>query len=88
MLLENLFGFLGYLEKFEKDCEKIFLNEVVVIGKGIIGGYLVVVVVMDFLFRMGSMGLVVGEKIMFVIEKVKVDKVLFIIFMVLGGVRM
>lgn len=88
MMLENFFGFFDYFEKFEKDCEKINLSEVIVMGEGDIEGIKVVVVVMDLYFCMGSMGFVVGEKIICVIEKVKEMYVLFFIFIVLGGVCM
>lgn len=47
-----------------------------------------VIVVMDFCFRMVSMGFVVGEKIFCVVEDVDKINKLFVIFIVLGGVCM
>ncbi len=80
--------FEGYLDKVEKDMEKTELNEAVVTGEGTIGGYPVVIGVMDSRFRMGSMGSVVGEKITRAIEKALVKKYPFILFSASGGARM
>ena len=48
--------FPDYKNKLRKDMEKTGLNEAVVTGEGTIGGYPVVIGVMDSRFRMGSMG--------------------------------
>lgn len=81
-------NFEGYIDKLEKDMEKTNLNEAVITGEGTIGGYPVVVGVMDPRFRMGSMGSVVGEKITRAIEKAIVKKYPFILFSASGGARM
>ncbi|OEG00076.1 acetyl-CoA carboxylase subunit beta [Vulcanibacillus modesticaldus] len=81
-------NFEGYINKLEKDMEKTNLNEAVVTGEGTIGGYPVVIGVMDSRFRMGSMGSVVGEKITRAIEKALVKQYPFILFSASGGARM
>lgn len=80
--------FEGYAEKLEQDMEKTNINEAVITGEGTIGGYPVVIGVMDSRFRMGSMGSVVGEKIARAIEKSAVKKYPFILFSASGGARM
>lgn len=80
--------FPGYLGKLEKDMEKSNLNEAIVTGEGNMGGYPVVLGVMDSRFRMGSMGSVVGEKIARAAEKAVQKKYPFILFCASGGARM
>ncbi|MFV9511198.1 acetyl-CoA carboxylase, carboxyltransferase subunit beta [Tepidibacillus sp. LV47] len=80
--------FEGYTEKLKSDMEKSNLNEAVVTGEGTIGGFPVVIGVMDTRFRMGSMGSVVGEKITRAIEKAIVKRYPFIMFSASGGARM
>lgn len=81
-------NFEGYMEKLKSDMEKTNLNEAVITGEGTIGGYPVVIGVMDPRFRMGSMGSVVGEKITRAIEKAIIKKYPFILFSASGGARM
>jgi acetyl-CoA carboxylase carboxyl transferase subunit beta len=88
MISDNPLNFPDYIEKLEKDKEKTKLNEAVVTGMGTVGGYSVVVAIMDSTFRMGSMGSVVGEKITRAIEKADEMSVPFIIFTASGGARM
>lgn len=88
MTSENPLNFPDYLEKLEKDISKTGLNEAVVTGMGVVGGFPVVVAIMDSTFRMGSMGSVVGEKITRAIEKADELSVPFIIFTASGGARM
>ncbi|MDQ0270098.1 acetyl-CoA carboxylase, carboxyltransferase subunit beta [Cytobacillus purgationiresistens] len=88
MVSENPLQFPGYLEKVEKDRKKTNINEAVVTGVGLVGGFKVVTAVMDSTFRMGSMGSVVGEKITRAIEMADELKVPFIIFTASGGARM
>ena len=57
-------------------------------GTGKIKGEKVVICVMDSGFLMGSMGIVVGEKITYAIEKAIALKLPLIIFCVSGGARM
>ncbi|WP_100331830.1 acetyl-CoA carboxylase, carboxyltransferase subunit beta [Bacillus xiapuensis] len=88
LLSTNPLSFPGYLEKIQKDREKTHLNEAIVTGAGKVGGFDVVVAIMDSGFRMGSMGSVVGEKIARAIEEADRRKVPFIIFTASGGARM
>lgn len=81
-------NFEGYIDKIQKDMEKTKLNEAVITGEGTIGGYPVVIAIMDSRFRMGSMGSVVGEKITRAIEKAIVKRYPFILFSASGGARM
>ncbi len=80
--------FEGYTEKLKNDMTKSNLNEAVVTGEGTIGGFPVVVGVMDTRFRMGSMGAAVGEKIARAIERAIVKRYPFIMFSASGGARM
>jgi len=80
--------FEGYTEKLKSDMIKSNLNEAVVTGEGTIGGFPVVIGVMDTRFRMGSMGAVVGEKIARAIERAIVKQYPFIMFSASGGARM
>ncbi|MFH7819818.1 acetyl-CoA carboxylase, carboxyltransferase subunit beta [Neobacillus thermocopriae] len=88
MVSKNPLNFPDYLEKLEKDRLKSKLNEAVVTGIGTVGGFKIVVAIMDSSFRMGSMGSVVGEKITRAIEKADELSVPFIIFTASGGARM
>lgn len=81
-------NFEGYIDKIKKDMEKTDLNEAVITGEGTIGGFPIVIGVMDSRFRMGSMGSVVGEKITRAIEKAIVKQYPFILFSASGGARM
>ena len=88
LISDDPLQFDDYIAKLRKDMEKTNLNEAVVTGEGTIGGYPVVIAVMDSRFRMGSMGSVVGEKITRAIEKSIVKKYPFIMFSASGGARM
>ncbi|MHC0037381.1 acetyl-CoA carboxylase, carboxyltransferase subunit beta [Pseudoneobacillus sp. C159] len=88
MTSENPLNFPDYLEKLQGDIKKTNLNEAVVTGTGTVGGFPIVVAIMDSTFRMGSMGSVVGEKITRAIEKADQLSVPFIIFTASGGARM
>ncbi|MCD6317779.1 acetyl-CoA carboxylase carboxyltransferase subunit beta [Candidatus Aerophobetes bacterium] len=67
--LNNPLNFPEYEEKLNKGREKTGLDEAAVIGEGKIGGQLVAIGVTDFGFMGGSMGLTVGERITFIVEK-------------------
>lgn len=88
LLSENPLNFVGYEDKLKKDMDLTKLNEAVITGEGTIGGYPVVIGVMDSRFRMGSMGSVVGEKITRAIENATIKKYPFILFSASGGARM
>ena len=77
-----------YPKKIKALREKTGLQEAVSAGKGRINGEEVVICIMDSGFLMGSMGVVVGEKITYSIEKAIELKLPIIIFCVSGGARM
>ena len=77
-----------YPKKLKSLREKTGLEEAVSCGTGNINGEKVVICVMDSAFLMGSMGIVVGEKITYSIEQAVEQKLPLIIFSVSGGARM
>lgn len=88
LLSEDPLSFPGYTDKLKSDMEKSGLNEAVVTGEGTIGGYPIVIGVMDSRFRMGSMGSVVGEKITRAVNRAATKKYPFLLFSASGGARM
>lgn len=81
-------GFPGYAAKLEAAREKTGFNEAIITGEGTIGGYPVVIGVMTFEFFGGSMGGVVGEKIVRAVEAAIQKKYPLILFSTSGGARM
>jgi acetyl-CoA carboxylase carboxyl transferase subunit beta len=77
-----------YPQKLDKDREKSKLTEGVVCGFASIGGFPVALAVMDFNFRGGTMGTVVGERIVQLFERARERKVPVIVFTASGGARM
>ncbi len=77
-----------YPKKLKSLREKTKLEEAVACGTGKIKGEEVVICIMDSGFLMGSMGVVVGEKITYAIEQAIDKKLPLIIFSVSGGARM
>ena len=77
-----------YPKKLKSLREKTGLSEAVACGTGNINGEKVVICIMDSGFLMGSMGIVVGEKISYSIEQAIKEKLPLIIFSVSGGARM
>lgn len=77
-----------YPRKLKSLRDKTGLEEAVATGTGKINGEDVVIAVMDSGFLMGSMGVVVGEKITNAIEEAIKRKLPIIIFSVSGGARM
>ena len=80
--------FPDYGEKVKELEKKTGLKEAVVSSKGKIGGFPVVVLVMDNRFLMGSMSQAVGEKITRGIEEADRAHCPLIIFSASGGARM
>lgn len=78
----------SYPAKLAADREKSTLTEGVICGFGKIGGFDVALGVMDFHFRGGTMGTVVGERITLLLEAARDRKVPCIIFTASGGARM
>lgn len=84
----NPLGLEDYPKKLKSLREKTGLEEAVSCGTGNINGEKVVICIMDSGFLMGSMGVVVGEKITYSIEQAVKQKLPLIIFSVSGGARM
>ncbi len=80
--------FPGYPDKLSSDIKKTGMNEAVVTGLCKIQGREVVLAVMDFRFIGGSMGSVVGEKIMRAMLVGAEKKIPVIVFAASGGARM
>lgn len=81
-------AFPDYTSKIDREQKKSGLQEAVLTGEGTIGGYPVVLGVMDSSYFMGSMGSVVGEKITRAIEHAMAKKYPFVLFTASGGARM
>jgi acetyl-CoA carboxylase carboxyl transferase subunit beta len=79
---------VSYLQKLQRDREKSKLTEGVVCGFGAIGGFPVALGVMDFNFRGGTMGTVVGERITQLFERARERKLPCVVFTASGGARM
>ena len=80
--------FPGYKNKIENEQNKSKSVEGVVIGKATIKGVRTAIAVMDSYFMMGSMGTVVGEKIVIITEFATLNELPLIIFCASGGARM
>lgn len=81
-------NFPEYKDKLISDKNKTALNDAVITGAASIGGYPIVIGVMDSRFRMGSLGSAVGEKITRAIEESLKTRKPFILFSASGGARM
>jgi acetyl-CoA carboxylase carboxyl transferase subunit beta len=78
----------SYPVKLNGDREKSGLSEAIVCGFGQIGGRDVALGVMDFNFRGGTMGTVVGERITLLLEEARTRSLPCILFTASGGARM
>lgn len=81
-------SFPGYAEKAKKDTARFGIKEAIRIGVGTINGIKTAVAIMDFHFRMGSMGQIVGEKIQNIVNYCIQNNCSLIIFTNSGGARM
>jgi acetyl-CoA carboxylase carboxyl transferase subunit beta len=79
---------VSYVQKLARDREKSKLTEGVVCGFGSIGGFPVALGVMDFNFRGGTMGTVVGERITQLFERARERQLPCVVFTASGGARM
>ena len=77
-----------YPAKLAGDREKSQLSEAVICGTGKIGGFETAIGVMDFHFRGGTMGTVVGERIAMLLERALELRLPCVIFTASGGARM
>ncbi len=84
------FKFRGttYKQRLKADEKKSGAKEAMVVGKAFIKGRGVVLAVMEPNFLMGSMGLVVGEKLCAAIDKAMEEKLPLVVVCCSGGARM
>ena len=78
----------SYPDKLEADRIKSSLSEAVVTGFATLDGFPVALGVMDFNFRGGTMGTVVGERITHLLEEARARRLPCVIFTASGGARM
>jgi len=77
-----------YTDRLKDDQEKTKLSEAVKTGQGMLGEIKICIGAMDFSFRGGSMGSVVGEKIVRIAEAAIAQKLPLVIISTSGGARM
>ncbi|MBI4679777.1 MAG: acetyl-CoA carboxylase carboxyl transferase subunit beta [Nitrospirae bacterium] len=70
----NFKDHMPYKERLKESQKKTNINEAAIAGSALMGGYPVVLVVLDFTFMGGSMGTVVGEKVTLATEKADREK--------------
>ncbi len=85
---QNPLDFPDYEKKVKKMQQNTGLSEAVVTGKGRIGGLETAIGVMSSKFLMGSMGMIVGEKITRMVERATEERLPVILFCCSGGARM
>lgn len=86
--ITNPLEFPGYEDKIQELQHKNQLKDAVVTGKGMISGCQVALGVMSPHFMMGSMGIVVGEKLTRMVERATKERLPVVIFCCSGGARM
>jgi len=79
---------ISYRDRIEESRKRSGLKEAVISGDALIKGYPVCLIVMDFSFMGGSMGSVVGEKILRTAERSLEEKHPLITVSSSGGARM
>jgi len=85
---KNPLNFPGYEQKLEMNQIKTGLEDALVWGTGKMGKEKIVIAVLDSRFLMGSMGTVVGEKLVTAIEYATTKNLPLLIFSSSGGARM
>jgi acetyl-CoA carboxylase carboxyl transferase subunit beta len=78
----------AYPQKLERDRERSHLSEAIVTGFSTIGGFAIALGVMDFGFRGGTMGTVVGERVTRLFEEATQRRLPCIVVTASGGARM
>ncbi len=81
-------NFPGYREKHESIKSKTDLSETIITGRAEIHRHSVMLGIMDTRYMMGSMGIVVGEKVTRLFEEASISKTPVIMFIASGGARM
>ncbi len=84
----NPLDYPGYMDKIEKLRSETGLEEAVVCGEALVGGYPCAVAAMDSRFLMASMGTAVGERITSMFEQATVRRLPVVLFSASGGARM
>ncbi|MCD5383167.1 acetyl-CoA carboxylase, carboxyltransferase subunit beta [candidate division WOR-3 bacterium] len=84
----NPIQFPNYTEKIENDRKKTGLRDAIISGKAEIGDHKVILCCMEFFFRGGSMGSVVGEKVKISILEALKKELPLILVCASGGARM
>ena len=79
---------IPYRDRLEENRKKSGLEEAAISGEAMIEGRPVIMVIMDFTFMGGSMGSVVGEKVMRAAEAALEKKIPLITIASSGGARM
>jgi len=79
---------IPYRDRLGENREKSGLEEAAISGEAIVEGFPVIMVIMDFAFMGGSMGSVVGEKVMRAAETALERKIPLITVASSGGARM
>lgn len=87
-IAKDILEFEGYQDKIEQDKKRTGINEAVITGIGTIKGCKCVLVVMESDFRMGSMGIVVGQKILEAARKAIIENIPMVSYIASGGARM
>ncbi len=85
---KDFLNFKDYKDKLKSSRKKTGLKDAVISGEAKIGGRAVSLVIMDFNFMGGSMGSVVGEKIVRAVERAIDRKMPFVAVASSGGARM
>lgn len=88
MTSQNPIDFQGYPEKIAALQKKTGLSDALVSGQGRIGGIPCCLAAMDSRFMMGSMGSVVGEKLVRLFDRARALRQPVIVFAASGGARM
>ncbi|WP_339320673.1 acetyl-CoA carboxylase, carboxyltransferase subunit beta [Paenibacillus sp. FSL R10-2734] len=81
-------NFVGYKEKLSKAKQSSGLNDAIITGEGKLGGFPVSIALLSYDFFTGTMGSVVGEKIVRAVNRAQELKVPLIICSTSGGARM
>jgi acetyl-CoA carboxylase carboxyl transferase subunit beta len=84
----NFKDLVTYKERLRDAHKKTFIKEAAVTGSALIGGYPVILVVLDFAFMGGSMGSVVGKKFFSAAEQAFEEEVPLLSVASSGGARM
>ena len=84
----NPINFPGYLEKHQSIINKLDLEEAIITGRGCIDKHKVMIGIMDTRYMMGSMGIIVGEKVTRLFEDANQQGLPVILFVASGGARM